>query len=156
MTFGENIKKQRKKNGLTQEELANKAGIATITLRQYETEKRIPSVAQLQKIAEAMNCDLFVLLEGVELNRNEILYLKEHHFFDSIIDYLEKNPHPLDSYLDKYENEMRKKKLLYSFELLNDQGKEIAVDVVEGLTTIEKYQKEQIETPQAAGEPSET
>lgn len=55
MTVGEAIKYFRKKNKLTQKQLATKAGMAEITIRQYEAVKREPRLEQLHKIAEALN-----------------------------------------------------------------------------------------------------
>ena len=55
MNIGEMIKNLRNKKGLTQKELAEKAGIATITLQQYERNKREPRKEVLSKIAVALN-----------------------------------------------------------------------------------------------------
>lgn len=49
------IKNLRNAYGLTQKELAEKAGIATITLQQYERNKREPRKEVLSKIAVALN-----------------------------------------------------------------------------------------------------
>lgn len=49
------IKNLRNAYGLTQKELAEKAGIATITLQQYERNKREPRKEILSKIAVALN-----------------------------------------------------------------------------------------------------
>lgn len=49
------IKNLRNAYGLTQKELAEKAGIATITLQQYERNKREPRKEVLSKIAIALN-----------------------------------------------------------------------------------------------------
>ena len=54
MEIREKIKAFRKSKGLTQEALAQKCGLATITIRQYELGKREPSIAQLTKIAAAL------------------------------------------------------------------------------------------------------
>ena len=58
MTVGERIKEQRKNYGLTQKQLAEKMGVAEITIRQYELGKRIPSLDVLQNIAEAIEVSL--------------------------------------------------------------------------------------------------
>ena len=42
MSIGEKIRYFRKESGYTQKELAELSGIATITLQQYELEKRVP------------------------------------------------------------------------------------------------------------------
>lgn len=58
MTRGELIKKYRKKSNLTQEQLAEKCNMATITIRQYENGKRIPQMEQLARIAIALNVSI--------------------------------------------------------------------------------------------------
>lgn len=55
MTIGERIKEQRKIKKLTQNELAIKADIGTGTVRQYESGRRQPQIAQLHKIAQALD-----------------------------------------------------------------------------------------------------
>ena len=55
MNIGEMIKNLRNAYGLTQKELAEKAGIATLTLQQYERNKREPRKEVLSKIAVALN-----------------------------------------------------------------------------------------------------
>ena len=57
VTIGQNIKRLRKSAGLTQEQLAAKSGVATVTIRQYEGEKRQPRVEQLRRIADALNAE---------------------------------------------------------------------------------------------------
>ncbi len=60
---GENIKKFRKQMGFTQKELADRLGCAEITIRQYESNKREPSIEQLGKIADILNLHLFDLID---------------------------------------------------------------------------------------------
>lgn len=52
--IGEIIKTQRKKLGLSQVELANKANISTSYLCDIEKCRSIPSISTLKKIAEAL------------------------------------------------------------------------------------------------------
>ena len=54
MDLGKRIKSIRKDRKLTQKELADKAGIATITLQQYERGVREPKLEQMQKLASAL------------------------------------------------------------------------------------------------------
>lgn len=56
------IKKARKQAGLTQRELAEKLGVATGTVQQWELGARTPTVKKLSKIAEALNVSLVELL----------------------------------------------------------------------------------------------
>ena len=54
MDLGKRIKSIRKDRKLTQKELADKAGIATITLQQYERGVREPKLEQMKKLASAL------------------------------------------------------------------------------------------------------
>lgn len=63
MTVGERIRKQRKAAGFTQAQLAEKSGVATITIHQYEAGKRQPRLAQIQRLADALNCTPNDLIE---------------------------------------------------------------------------------------------
>ena len=64
MDYGGNIKAARKAAGLTQAALAEKCGLATVTVRQYESGKREPRLEQLQRIAAALNVSVGYLLYG--------------------------------------------------------------------------------------------
>ena len=59
MTIGEKIKHYRTQNKMTQKQLGEKCGLAEITIRQYEADKYIPKIGNLQKIAAALNVPLF-------------------------------------------------------------------------------------------------
>ena len=54
-TIGERIKAARKAAKLTQAALAEKSGVAAISIHQYESGKREPRTEQLQLIAKALN-----------------------------------------------------------------------------------------------------
>lgn len=54
MSIGARIKKYRKRLGLSQVELAEKAGIAVNSLRLYEAEKREPKLESIDKLAAAL------------------------------------------------------------------------------------------------------
>ena len=58
MDIGTKIKIQRKKAGLTQIERAKKADRAGNSIRLYEGRKRIPNLATVQKIADALDLDI--------------------------------------------------------------------------------------------------
>ena len=62
MEFGGVIRQRRREGGLTQEQLAKRIGCATITIRQYESGKRTPSLNVLQDIANALDLEIFDLL----------------------------------------------------------------------------------------------
>ena len=89
MSVGEKIRIARKKAGLTQEALAKKAGVATITIRQYELGKRQPRLEQLDLIADALEVLPRYFLESkgdMNLYQNAADGYKESKNFEKRID----------------------------------------------------------------------
>ena len=113
MTTGQIIQTFRKENGYTQKQLAEKCGMATGTIQQYELNKREPRQEQLRKIADALGVDPFSL-----------------YSFDMASEALEKN-------IDKKESS-----LLDSYRQLSPLGQDKAIEHVELLTKIPEYRKE--------------
>ena len=66
-SVGCKIKAVRKAKGLTQDQLAQKSGVATMTIRRYETGKRQPHLEQLQKIADALEIPIAFFASMTEL-----------------------------------------------------------------------------------------
>ncbi len=68
MSIGSKIREFRKACGWTQKELSEKAGVATVTIQQYERGVRQPRLEQLEKIAAAFQCSIseFVDVEPLE------------------------------------------------------------------------------------------
>ena len=62
MPVGERIRAARKSAGLTQAQLAEKSGVASISIHQYESGKRQPRIEQLKKIAVALGIRWYELL----------------------------------------------------------------------------------------------
>lgn len=62
MTTGERIQAARLKAGMKQSDLAEKIGVATITIGQYERGKRQPRMVQLERIAFALETTLSELV----------------------------------------------------------------------------------------------
>jgi len=61
--IGDNVKKLRKKNGLTQDALVRKADIPYTTLTKLESNVvKKPSVQTIAKIAKALNVDIEALI----------------------------------------------------------------------------------------------
>lgn len=63
-SIGARIKAARKAAGKTQAQLAELIGCATITIRQYEADKRLPSIIQMRRIATALDVYVADLVEG--------------------------------------------------------------------------------------------
>ena len=61
--IGHQIKEARKKAKLTQAELAEKVGVATITIRQYESGKRFPTdISMWDKLSCALGVNALYFL----------------------------------------------------------------------------------------------
>ena len=64
MSIGDNIKKYRKQNKLTQKELGNEIDKSPVTVRHYESGYIDPPTSVLKKIAEALNVPTEKLING--------------------------------------------------------------------------------------------
>lgn len=73
MNIGENIKLFRKKNKLTQKQLSELIGVSTITIQNYENNRRTPSIDTLQNISEVLNISLNQLLASYINEHNELI-----------------------------------------------------------------------------------
>lgn len=64
--YGELIKAARRKAGLTQAMVAEKCNLATITVRQYENDKRNPSIEILKQLGRVLNVPWTTLVPDEE------------------------------------------------------------------------------------------
>lgn len=87
MNIGHNIKIFRKKKGLTQKDLAEKIGVTSVTIQNYENNRRRPDFVVLNEIADALSCKL---LDLVENETNDIVNRKNPQSY-----YLEQYIHTL-------------------------------------------------------------
>ena len=124
------IRELRKQNDMTMKQLGEKLGLGESTISQYETGKREPDIKTLLKISECFNVSVDYLLGNV----SEPWFYVDN---DRIV-------REINSYEDEPDKEPIKKLLLYAFDQLNDDGQQKAVERVEELTEIPKYQKEPI------------
>lgn len=128
-TSGENIRALRKLCGLTQEELANKSGISTMSIRRYESNLRDPNIETLRRISKALNAELYLLSGDIEDN--------------------------MDVWFKNQNSETLEEKLALYFDKLNEEGQQKAIERVEELTEIPKYQRKPEEGEQSAVDPQE-
>ena len=63
-TFGQRLRRLRKKAGLTQEELAKKLDIHNVTVSKWENNELIPKTVNIRKLAEAIHVPISELLEN--------------------------------------------------------------------------------------------
>ncbi len=73
MAFYDRLKESRIKAGLTQEQLAEKLGVAKSTLSGYESGNREPSVATVAKALEILNIDANYLYQDESTNLTELV-----------------------------------------------------------------------------------
>lgn len=74
MSFGKTIASERKKKGLSQEELAKKVGTISVTIGRYERDEIKPSIDIAFKIADVLGVSLDFLTgkTSIELDNNII------------------------------------------------------------------------------------
>lgn len=122
MTIGENIRQARKKAGLTQRQLAEKSGVATITLQQYERGVREPKLDTIAKIARAMNLFASDLISDDQWQNVDMT------FTDTTELYGQETPQYY--------------RMVEAFSTLNHTGAEKAAVAVEDLAKVPEYRRE--------------
>ena len=70
MSIGENIRRIRKENGLTQKKLGNLCGINEVQIRQYEAGRANPKIETIWKIASALNVPINAIKEDLIWDKN--------------------------------------------------------------------------------------
>ena len=75
--LNENIKSYRKKNGLSQEDLANKLNVVRQTVSKWETGLSVPDAEMLIRLAEVLNTSVNSLLGETEESEPEKISLTE-------------------------------------------------------------------------------
>lgn len=91
MNFSKNLQELRKKNNLSQEELAEKINVARQTISKWELGETAPNLEQARSLADTLKVDLNELVLG-KTNKNNwfSFYRYNSHTFiyhDSIIIY---------------------------------------------------------------------
>lgn len=143
MTRGELIRKYRKEKNLTQEQLAERCKMATITIRQYENGKRTPQIEQLAVIAEKLDISVLELLEESEKQNSffQTQLINLSYKYPDVIAFLKHGEvHAFIAASDGYVD------LSYSvldrFRNLNVAGQKKVTDYIDDLVSSKKYQRE--------------
>ena len=118
MKFNERLRAIRKEKGLTQAELAEKAGIAVNSVRLYEAGARLPKLDTIARMAVAMGLTANDLM-AVQWGKFDGIFLSDEEF----------------------QQDDREAQLIYHFRTLNDNGQTVAVERVQELTQIPAYQR---------------
>lgn len=89
MAFYDRLKESRIKSGLTQEQLAEKLGVAKSTLSGYESGNREPTIATIAKVLDILNIDANYLyqdetkaLTELIVDRDKKMLLKKYSDLD--------------------------------------------------------------------------
>lgn len=77
-SIGENIKSLRKKNNITQEELAEKLSVTRQAVSNWENGKTEPDIETLTKIAQIFDTSIDELVDGIPKGINELRGKKSH------------------------------------------------------------------------------
>ena len=72
--FGDNLARQRRLAGITQEELSIRASLHRTEVSQIERGLRVPRVDTLVKLAASLECDAGELLAGIKWKPGEARY----------------------------------------------------------------------------------
>jgi len=75
--FSKNLRKNRRKCGFSQEKLAEKAGISTQYLAMMEIARKFPTSEVLERIAVALNIEVYELFLIDHSPRNELELLRQ-------------------------------------------------------------------------------
>lgn len=126
MEIGERIKLSRKKAGLTQKKLGELLGVSAAMIAQYENCLRNPKFETLDRIADALNVDVWDLYDEPQSEQTNGYKMQLVH---SLRFGTDKEGRKAGEMLDKY------------FQL-NEKGQNKAIEHVELLTKIPEYQKE--------------
>lgn len=81
MSIGEKLKKRRKRQNLTQKQLADKVGISLMSIQRYERDQRQPTVEILEKICDALDTSVINFMGLFEKDRPQ----SERDLFDEAI-----------------------------------------------------------------------
>ena len=85
MEVGKKIKRFRTAFGLSQKELAQRAGMSEPAIRNYELGNRTPSDKQLEKIAGALDVSIYAIsnpnLENYDAVLHALFYLEDEYSF---------------------------------------------------------------------------
>lgn len=121
MSFGDNIKKQRRMKNLTQQQLGDLINKNIRTIQKYEKGDTTPSVDVLNDIANALDIDINVLTNTNDDKEDKLNKYKEYAIKDKFLYYDKMNPKELEEmYLMKIKSLENANKTLESLITLHE------------------------------------
>lgn len=163
MTFGKYLKSLRDFYGFTQEEFARRLGVSTITVRQYESNRRTPNDEMKARMAEVFNVPFSDFMQTYYAKQSEEqaeeikTQMKQklsaignassvivHHapLFEISTDDLGRVIElALANDTAPQVSRNRLEKIVKDYGTLNDEGQKIAVERIHELTEIPRYKR---------------
>lgn len=137
--IGNLIRSARRRKGMTQEELAKKAGLSTMSIRRYEQGERTIPDSTLKRIVDIL---------GNSLEKREIILYGEPDNFNDPLTTLQRRKGAsvtLDSSLVQKAVvlSLNQEKIMKAFYKLNPVGQDKVIDYAEDLASNSKYQRQQ-------------
>lgn len=134
--IGERIKHARQIKGMSQETLARAIGSTKSTISKYELGHREPSLDTIQRIADALRIEFFDL----------VVPTGDQASVDGLLTEVEDAKKRGLRVVWKNDNlyltaPSKEQKILLAFDKLNPDGQKVAIERVEELTEIPKYQR---------------
>ena len=152
MTLAERIRQVREEKNMTQKAVAALMGISQQAYGQYESGSRVPKPETLGRIAAALDSTLIDITRDTDVITEENSSSYIHDFVNGTWNQLISE----NAVLEKYANmNPELKSLLTAFDRLNDDGQTVAVDRVEELAQIPKYQRAQSAPQDAPAAPDD-
>lgn len=148
MEIGKYVKAERKKAGLTQEQLAEGTGLSVVTIRQYEQGKRQPRFENLERIASCLGVSLSSLfgIDEAEAMLKQTTKQAEAAMWE-VLEYIHKqgigSKEDFEYFRSQspfYDPEIYND-LRDTFLSLSDEGVRVAVERVKELAEIPRYQR---------------
>lgn len=142
MPTGRDIKLIRQQKGMTQAQLAAAVGTTSQNISQYERGVRNPKIETLQRIAAALGEDITALIPTQRENPKEYAELEPYLTTAQKSFLAELDEEFLQDLIDEAEDEWfeQKHRLDTAFYKLNDLGRKKAIERIEELAEILKYQ----------------
>ena len=137
MTIGMNIKKYRKRMGLTQDELGKKLGIKQQTIAMYENDKTNIKPVTLKKIANALNVSLTDLMPELLLTDSEKKAIINAASNDGPERLSEINRQRIENL-----NKRKREQLLSNYDKVNEDGKEKIFEYSKDIASNPNYNKD--------------
>ena len=90
MSFEKNLNLIRKRNGMTQEDLALTIGVSRQTIYAWEAGLNSPNISMLKKVASALEVSIDELINGYDVDRlpnllGEIVFSNESEYYEDVI-----------------------------------------------------------------------